>query len=384
MANALEEFEFNLYDRTGKLKRPMAGLLELDSTVIHNDAGVTSWALRADNPSTPLLVTPGCRLQINFRGVHLTSGLVHAKKGTTRQGRGAPRAGVRRYSLTDDFVILKNLRAWPNPLGSISQQGDDEAYYSMGTAPAETVLKDVVTKNIVQRLRMAVTVEADQRRGSNVNVQFRNHPLYDRLFPAVEAAGIGVRVRQIEGSRRVEVYTPRTFGFVLDEENGVIRDGDWGLEAPTVSRGVVGGQGQGTARHFETFQDLAREQLWGEIWETSVDARDTDQADAYAQRAAEALLEGAARDNISLNLVEAGRFVFGGAKGLQLGDRMAARIESGAITITDVLREARLTYKRDSGLKVETTIGVKDEPTGPIQAAMVSLAKGLRDVKAGQ
>lgn len=363
----------------------MTGLTDLKSSVIHNNGGVTEWGLRVDNPAMDLLTTPGCRLQVNFRGKHLTSGLVLTRKGTTRKGRGqGTRPGVRRFHFVDDFQALKNIKAWPNPAGTIKQQGDDEAYYSIGTAPAETVLKDVVTRNMVQRLAMPLTVEANQGRGGNVNIQFRMHSLYDRLFPAVDQAGIGVRIRQQAGGRRLEVYTPKVFPFILDEENGVIRDGDWTLDAPTVTRGVVGGQGEGTLRNFEQFQDLTREQLWGEIWETSVDARDTDQADAYTRRAAEALLEGSAKDSISLKLMEAGRFVFGGEKGIQLGDQLTARVDSGAISITDVLREVTLTWNQQNGLSVESTIGVKDDPTTPIQAAIVALAKGLRDVKAGQ
>lgn len=383
---SLQDFEFNLYDRTLKWKRPLTGLVDLNSTVIHNGAGVTTFRVSTRNPAMGILSQQGCRLGIQFRGKHLTSGLIRQQMGTTRKGRGPVLSGVQRFSMVDDWRVFQNVRAWPSPGKPVNQQGDDTAYYSIGPAPAETVLKDVFTKNVVERLGMAFTVEPNQARGGSVNIQFRMHPLADRLFPAVDLAGIGARILLpvAGGARRLEVYTPRTFPHILDEENRVIRDGDWNTDGPEITRGVVGGQGQGTLRHYETFRDAAREALWGEIIEGSVDARDTDQADAYAKRAAEALLEGAPKDSISLQLIETGSFVFGGAKGIQLGDRATARISGGAISITDVLREATLKWDQGNGLKIEATIGVKDDPTTPIQAAIAALGKALRDMKAGQ
>lgn len=377
-------FYMQLWDRSFAWKGPLDGIESLDATVRHNDAGSATLGVPSDNPRIATLNTPGARVGIQFRDGHLISGLIHKNRGTSRKGRGKSRSGVQYFDVVDDKQVLKNIRAWPAPLRTEAQQGDENAYYTLGRRAAETVLKDVVTKNIVQRLGMPFTVEADQGRGGIMESTFRFHPIYDRVFPAFDLAGLGYNIRSRTGGRVLEVYVPRNFALPLSEEDRTIQNADWAKQAPTVSRGVVAGQGEGKARIIRGFKNTALETEWGEIWETMVDARDTGDGDTYALRGQEALAGGAARGSVSLDLMEAGNFVYGGTRGVKVGDRITAQVNNGQASIVDVLREVTMTWNRANGLVIRSTVGVKDNPTAPVLDAITALGKGVRDLKAGR
>lgn len=380
-------FKMDIWDRSFKWKGPLEALESAKISVRHNDSGSAVLGVHSSNPRIGVLNTPGTRVGVQFRGGHLISGLIESRKGSTAEGRGSVRPGTQFFNLVDDKQVLKNIKAWPNPLGTDAQQGDEAAYYTIGRRPAETVLKDVFTKNVVRRIGPAVmpfTVEPDLGRGGIMDATFRFHSIYDRMFPSFDLAGLGYNIRTQAGGRILEVYVPRRFPLPLSTDDRTVQSPNWSLQSPTVSRGVVQGQGQGKARVIKSFRSSAVEQEWGEVWEVSVDARDTDSGDIYTARGQEALLEGAARGSVGLDLIEAGYFVFGGPKGIKLGDQLAAHLNGGAASVVDVLREVTMSWDRESQLKISSSIGVKDDPTGPVLEAISTLGKSLRDLKVGQ
>lgn len=380
-------FKISIWNNQFKWLAYLEGLEELTLTVKHNDAGTASLEVPASNPRIAALNTDGCRVGIDFRGDTLITGLLDAGKGSTREGRGPRRAGVQTFTVVDDKRVLKQIRAWPNPAGSAAQQGEEGAYYTIGRRPAETVLKDVVTKNVVNRIGpgvMPFTVAPDLGRGGIMEASFRFHPIFDRMFPSFDLAGLGYNIFTRAGGRVLDVYVPRKFPLPLSTENRVIQEVDWSHSAPTVSRGTVAGQGQGTARIIKTFRDAALEARWGEVWEVAVDARDTADGDTYTLRGQEALADGAARASASFDLLEsAGYFQYGGPKGVKVGDLLTAQISESQISVVDVLREVTMSWNQAAGLKIRSNVGVKDDPTAPVFEAITALGKGLRDVKTG-
>src|SRR5690625_6740247 len=87
------------------------------------------------------------------------------------------------------------------------------------------------------------------------------HPVADRILPAVDLAGIGLDAYQDGAGIGVDVYQPSNLshGPVLTEESGVVQSGTWELTPPTVTRVIVGGPGEGTAREWELVTDTAAE-----------------------------------------------------------------------------------------------------------------------------
>ncbi|SEE26887.1 virus ReqiPepy6 Gp37-like protein [Arthrobacter alpinus] len=374
---AAAPFRIDIYDKNCQWKAPLGDLKSIKGTVRHNAISEATLTVAANHKRTDLLGAPGARLGIKLRGEPLMTGPIRAPVGA---GPGV--AGDLVYSVQSDFRILHNVAGWPAPAKLITQQGDEGAYYSIGRQPAETVLKDVVAKNAITRLGFPLTIAPDLGRGADIEASFRMHPLYDRLFPAVDTAGIGVSVIMAGGGLVLDVYVPKVYPNVLTEQSRVIQKWSFSGTAPDATRVVIGGQGQGDLRVFETLADIAREDEWGDIIEVFRDARDTSDGTTYLMRAQETLDETAARGTLTVELAETERFRYGGVKGIRVGDLATASVGNN-ITVTDVLREMEFSWDRPGGLKLSSTIGPKDDPMDQLMQAITTLARGVHDLKAG-
>lgn len=315
--------------------------LDLKPTIRHNLKSTATFTIEADHLRAADLMAPGARVMIYKGGVLEMSGPVRLAGGEFTM------AATMSFSVEDDFRILNNWLAWPKPAAPLT--GQDVEYRSI-TGPAETVVKTVMAENAA-RLGYPLTVAPSLGRGASGTYTFRFHPAYDRLFPAVDQAGIGVTVRQDGAGLLLDCYTPRDYPHRLSAENGTVTGGTYTLAAPSATRVVVGGQGDGVAREFRGFTEAARETAWNDVIEVLQDARDSSSGDVYADRAGEVLAEGAPMAGLSLELSETEHFRYGG-QGLRVGDRVTAIIRGQ--TFTDVLREARLSW--DSAGDVATPV----------------------------
>lgn len=371
-------FRIDIYDKDFKWKAPLGDFKKLEGTIRWNAISELTLTVAASHIRAGLLAAPGVRLVVRFRDL-VVSGPVRQRKGA---GPGV--AGDLVFGLQSDFRVLHNFLGWPNPAGSLAQQGDDGAYYTIGRRPAETVLKDVVRKNILQRAGYSkLTVAPDQARGAVTQASFRMHPLADRLFPAVSDAGLTVTVVQDPTGKLVlDCEVPSIYPNVLTEQSRVVQKWEFTGNAPEATRGVIGGQGQGTEREFIPFRDPARETEWGDVIESFRDARDTSDGATHAQRGQASLDETAARGSLTVELAESGNFQIFGAKGLKPGQLVTARVGAG-IEVTDVVHEIDLSYTEDAGLELSATIGPKDDPLDSLMQAITTLAKGVHDLKAG-
>ncbi|MBD1541015.1 hypothetical protein G9E11_01840 [Arthrobacter sp. IA7] len=331
---------------------------EVKPVVRHNVKSNATFALDADHVRAADLRQPGARVMIYRHGALQMTGPVRLVNGPFMDTASLT------FSVEDDFRILNNWRAWPKPAAALTGQNVE---YRTITGPAETVVKTVMAENAA-RLGYPLAIAPDQGRGSTVNCTFRFHPAYDRLFPAVDQAGIGVTVRQEGAGLLLDCYAVREYPHRLSPDAGTVIGGTYSLAAPTATRVVVGGQGEGVARTFKGFSDVAREAEWNDIIEVFQDARDSSTGDVYADRAAETLAEGAPLAGLSLELTETDHFRYGG-QGLRVGDRVTAEIRGQFFT--DVLREVRLSW--DGGGDVATpVVGERADDTDTL------LAKRLR------
>ena len=369
----LSPFRITLFDRSLRRRGWIGAPERVECIIRHNAVGQCAVTVSADHPRIPDVVASGARATIDYLGQQVMSGRVGRCEGT-----GPLASSTITFHVEDDFRLLYRLLGWPNPAGTLAQQGDDGAYDTV-TGPAETVVKTLVSRNAA-RSRPAVTVAGDAGRGAQITSSVRMHPLADRLLPAVDLAGIGVDVRQTGTGLVVDCYQPTVRRMVLSEESGVVVGWSWSTVAPTATRVVVGGQGEGVARAFVTDVDTDRETEWGETVEVFRDARDTDDVAVLAARAQEALAEGSPTTGLSLSLTESRGFAYG--RTVHVGDRVTTRIAPGA-DITDVLREARIVWDTDSGVTVTPVVGERqDDPSALLRATINALTKGIRDLRA--
>lgn len=368
-------FELTVYDAGFNRRGWVGAPTSVEFVPRHNAVGHCKITVDARHPRVPDLVTPGCRMAIRYGDDTQMTGRVGHIAGT------GPRAQETvTVTVEDDFRLLTRLLGWPNPAGTLAQQGAAAAYDTI-TGPAETVVKTLVQRN-AGRSVPPVQVAASAGRGSQVQASVRMHPIADRVLTAVDAAGIGVTVIQSGTSLVVDCYEPPLLPRVLSEEGGQVVDWSWTLAGPSATRVVVGGQGEGTAREFVSVVDSAREAEWGETIEVFRDARDSDDPAVLAQRGEETLAEGAPTTGLSLTLAESRGMRYG--THVRVGDRVTTSIAPGA-DVTDVLREARIVWTVDAGLHVTPVVGERSDDTSTLLRRRIqTLARGIRDLRAGR
>lgn len=356
-------------------------------TIRHNKPGEGALTVPAGHLRVPALAAAGARCVVEYRPagapwMRLMSGPVHEVEGF-----GGP-AATRTFAIRDDKAILWELAGWPRPDQPITNQGGDGTHWT-ASGPAETVLKSLVAAN-AGRWGLPVVVAPDQGRGSTIDVAIRMVPLADKLFPAVEQAGLGVSVIQDDaaGALVVDVYPMREHTKVLTESSGVVQgSGAFSVVRPTVGSVLVLAGGEGEARVMRRYVDTARIADWGPLPEVVRDARDVSATDPaletlLAARGQEVLTEGAGSASLDLQLAETPFFRFGAA--VQLGDVIQARV-AGSDVLTDVVREVEVTLRARDGLRVVPVVGERtDTATSVLGKKLAALARGQRDLQAGR
>jgi hypothetical protein len=369
-------FEFAIFGKDYQWRAPLGNVTELKATIRHNAISEATLTIPASHKRQGMLREPGARLRIRYRGEHLISGPVRLQSA---EGPGV--SGSLTFSIQSDFRVLSNFLGWPAPSSPISQQGDDGAYWTM-RGNAESVVKAAVRLNITERSAFPLAIAENQNRGGTVDVSLRMHPLFDRLFPAVDTAGLGVDVQMVPGGLVLDCYVPRVRRTKLTEQSRVVRNWKFTASAPEATRGVIGAQGVGELREFITFGSPEREALWGDVIEVFKDARDTSDSATHASRAKEALDDTDGAGSLTVDLAESGSFRIFGPNGVKPGDVVTAVVGPG-IEVTDVVREVTLDWSRNDGLKLSAAIGPKDEPLEQIMKALMALARGVTDLRVG-
>lgn len=370
-------FRVEVYDKNFNFKGLVGNPIALVVTPRFNQTGTGVLTVETEHRLLGALLDDGARLVIYHRGNFLMSGKIHL-----RSAQGPMVAGLVEVHFKDDFRLLHQVLGWPVPGSPITNQAASE--YATYTGNAETILKQVVTDNMFSRLAMPVSCGANLGRGNTVpdGVTLRFHSLHERLFPALETAGIGVTFKQSGAGIVCDVFTPPTYARTLTADSGVITSWSWASDDPTATRVVAGGQGEGTARVFRSLVDTTLETAHRDVFEVFRDARDADDVDfetILLSRAQEILDENATKSGFTVSLSETEHFQYG-KNGLVVGARVT--IDLGFVTRTDILREVTLSFSRDDGYTATPVIGdINDNPDRTIAKFLARLKKGIADLK---
>lgn len=374
MVSDVAEVEVAIYDKDFAFKGWVGNPLILTATPRHNQQPTASIALAGDDPKLALLAPEGHRAVIRFRGEHCVGGPLRL-----RRGDGLTGSRVVTFEVEDDWRLAKNLLLWQVPGSAITSQSGSE--YHVVTGPAETVVKTLLGAAITRTAR-PITVAPDLGRGDTITVQARMDKAVDVLFPLVDQAGIGITVRQVGAGLVLDCYEPTDAPIALSEAGGTLTELGWSQQLPSVTRVVLGADGDGTARHFRALVDGDLEDALGDVIETFVDARDLKHDDVGFEAAATARMQaaiaaGASQAGISVSLIESETFRYGGPNGRHVGDRVVLNLADGQ-TITDVLRSASLTWSR-AGVNVTPVVGERRDDTDTTFArAITALARTQR------
>lgn len=370
-----DEVVVEVWDKTRTQRVWIGDPIRLTATPRHNQQPTGAITIPLDHGRFGPLQTPGARVVVRYRDEHLLGGPVRSMR---TEGGALDRRAI--FEIEDDWRLLTRLLAWQVPAAAITAQSGAE--HHVVTGPAETVVKTLLGAAIT-RTGAPITVATDQGRGEVITVRARMARPADVLLPLIDQAGIGVTVQQTGAGWVLDVYEPSTWPGVLSEAGGTLVDLSWSRTAPTATRVVLGADGEGTDRTFRALVDSALETQWGDVVEVFVDARDLKSADggftdAATTRMAAALAAGAPLTGLSVSLAEAGRFRYGGASGVHVGDLVAVELTPGAAPVTDVLRSATLTWDR-TGARVTPVVGERrDDPDEATARAIAAAHQAIR------
>ena len=363
-------FKLTMYDRAFNRMGWLGDPLACEFTPRHNAIGSMSVTVQSGHPKLEFLIAEGARLVVDYNGQRLMSG----ELGPWSMSGGMTDGAVT-LTYQDDMAIWWETLGWPNPTQLISAQNTGGVKEDKLTGPAETVAKTFMSRNGVTRLGNPITVAATNGWGSTVTVAFRMVPLADNLMTVVDQAGVGLSVTQTGSTLVVDAYQPRTYPHTLTEQSGIIIPGTVSFTPPTATRTVVAGPGVGTSREWLQRVDTAREALWRRK-ETLTDASDTEVTTEREQRGDDALIAAGPKSGFSIGLSETAAFRYG--TNLRVGDTVTIDL-GGGVTVTDILREATLSWTRDNGLVVTPTIGERtDDGTTKLAQILASVVKRVR------
>lgn len=197
------------------------------------------WSMTLPWNAQTARITKRHLLTVDFRGERTTC--VVERFGASSAEDGRPLLNV---SGLDALTLLGDALGWGSPGNTLAEQRSVR-YYETG--PAETVLRQLIAVNLVNRLGYEITLPASQGRGAEVTV---NSP-FDNVLPIVTEkatlAGIGVRAGLVnttgntKAEFRVEFYTPadRSQRVKLSQRVGTLRS--WKQEdlLPKATRAIV-------------------------------------------------------------------------------------------------------------------------------------------------
>ena len=342
---------------------------------IYNGAGTATISVPNSHRLIPDLIADGARLWIRDEDRnHLMSGWI-----TRIRGSAPAQSGFMEFDIVDDFNVLNDVLGWVVPTAAITGQGSAGEYYTL-SGSAEYVLKAAVIANAVTRLGMPLTVATNLDRGSAVTARLRFHPLYERLFPVVdgsgiEAAGVGVTVKQVGSGLVLDCFTPSLYPRTLSELGGAVVDWSWSKVSTTATRVVVGGQGEAQARVLRNYVDTAREAAVGHKIERFRDARDVDDVADLPARGQETLDDGAPKSGLSITLAQTENLRYG--RSISVGDRVNLEVGPGVV-ISDIMREATLSWTSEDGWQVTPKVGDRsDDPDTMLARTIRRLARAI-------
>lgn len=333
---------FPIYNRAGEFQRHVVAHRGAEAPLVWNDVSTSFFVLDDDDPALPAILEPGARARVLFDGREECRGLITATPGAGPEGH------VTVY-VSDDMRKFRQWLGWQKPTAGIKLQDVDHRRY---TGSVESVVKTAIQETIT-RLGVPWTVRPSLGRGGTTTVDFRMDYLADLLFPELRRARLGLVLTYNGNTPSVDVRTPNTVGGVLDPSSGRVDSFDFSRRAPSATRAVIGGRGEGAAREFDLVIDAAREADWNDIVEVFVDARNVEIGDDLKPDGQKALAEGAAQTSVSMEITEQPGFTL--HETYELGDILPVRI--GDLSSSEVITNVTIKDDPDDGVTVTPAVG---------------------------
>lgn len=296
--------------------------------------------------------------------------------------------GIRDVTLSGlcHMRYLRDMVTIPDPARPVTSQSDSAYYKRSGLA--ETVVKDMVRSHVGQDARpenkRLLVVDPDKGLGKQVAINSRFQNLLEEVKSIAAAGGIRVQARMIPAGAGHEIRLGVVEGrdlqkaVRLSQINGALDGYTLEESAPTLTRVLVGGQGEGAARTLILREGNPND--WGVNVLQFQDRRDTDDDADLRQAGDETLEEGQASASISIEVNEIPHLRFG--ERFDLGDTVKIELNTG-VEINDVVQSADITWS-ETGRAVKLQVGpVAEDLDAPAWVKRVhELRSQLRRIQA--
>lgn len=323
-----------------------------------NQVGSWKVILPVGNPLAEALKQPGAGLIVTSPSGVIMSGPTTAV--ITSQSIDDV-SGTYTISGVDDSILLGERLAYPTP--STADVTAQTSAYDVRTGVAETVMKAYIDANIgpsapAVRKVSGMTVQATAGLGSSVTAQARFQTLQELLTGLADVTNLGFTIEQVGAVLQFQVYAPtdRSAYVRLDLDNGRLTKSEYSYSTPKVTRAIVGGTGDLTARTFleRTSSDsLASETAWGRRIEVFNDQRSTAEAAKLQQYGDELLsTDGKTLVSVSISPTDDQSMLFG--VDWNLGDKVTCVV--GTAELIAVVTEIGILVTTD-GVRIGATVG---------------------------
>jgi hypothetical protein len=299
----------------------------------------------------------------------------------TKRGDGTCTA-----TFASDLIWLWGRICYPTPGAAWDAQTAD---YDTRSGSAESVLLAFVDANVgpgalTARRRAGLILPTSLGRGGTVKITARFDNLGQLVRDIAEAAGLRVTVKQAGSSLMLEVAAPSDlsswarYGTADAGGPGVLdEDWDYTLQAPGVTRALVGGGGEGAARVLRERPDTAAESLWSQRIEAFVDQRNTSDLGELDKAGDDELADKANPVDISAEIPD----VPGMRLGVDVPLGSIVGLDLDGDFVTDRLRQVTTSITAEGDV-VKGVVGSSDAGLTRDQKKFLSLRKAIRKVQA--
>jgi hypothetical protein len=387
------DVDWEILPRQANLSRlhdPLSNWKQL--TLIERDNTPDTWSVHGP-PSVLGIFEPGMGCILNRNGEQVTSGQV---AGIHRSAELVNDRVVEKMTISfaEDLTRLERI-IFPTPSHNLTTAVSNfPAEYDLRTGAIETVIIDYIKNHAgslaqldrrIDRLRVPATLG----RGGTTQVSGRLDHLGVLVRSLAEAGNLRVTIKHTEdgGGAWLDVVIDSVsdlsanirFGTADSLAAGIITSWSYDREAPSTTRAIVAGGGEGAARDFLQLDDTVIETTWGgAVVETLIDQRQVDPASAnktaeLTRAAQEALDEGAERIKVEFQPVLGPDLEY--RRDVRVGDIVGYDLP-GLAPAKEKIREATTVVSAEPGQateRVSVVVGSLD--------AMLSRA-GLQQVKA--
>lgn len=339
----MDGLSFVIRDRNNAFGAHVVAHRGAEADLLWNNASTAFFVLDDNHPAIPAIVARGARCDVKLRGREEFRGRITATPGA------GPNGHVTAY-VTDHRAKLNQWLGWQKPSAAITAQDVEHRRY---TGPLETIVKTAIAENVA-RLGTGWVMAPDQGRGPvDPTIDFRMDFLGDLLLPPLRAAQLGLVLSYPDDVTTLDLRTPEIVSGVLDTASGRVDRNDYSRRAPSATRVVIGGPGEGVDRKFDQVIDAAREADWADITEIFVNSTRREATDDLKPDGQVRLDAGAESTSISMQITEQKGFTL--HETYEIGDLI--RATAGELESLEVIQRALVKDDPDDGVTITPSIG---------------------------